>query len=195
MDNVTTPEESFVQVAVHWLRLAVEVTGALVIGPGSHRRSLRFPARAPFAPARRLQCDPARARPLPRSGPRVPARSRCSLHGRRSIVDGDRKARRDRGHPYGAQLFPLARDEGGDPRRWRGAQRRDEGGVVTEAPGDPVQRLGPSRRGGSASMGRNPRGSGVGDRARWWSPGGPTPARASRTARTALLAWRAPAPS
>ena len=33
-ENATTPEELFVQVAVHWLRLAVETTGALVIALG-----------------------------------------------------------------------------------------------------------------------------------------------------------------
>ena len=34
MENPTSPEEIFVQVAVHWLRLAVEATGAVVIGIG-----------------------------------------------------------------------------------------------------------------------------------------------------------------
>ena len=32
MENPTSPEELFVQGAVHWLRLAVESTGAVVIG-------------------------------------------------------------------------------------------------------------------------------------------------------------------
>ena len=34
MENPTSPEELFVQGAVHWLRLAVETTGAVVIGLG-----------------------------------------------------------------------------------------------------------------------------------------------------------------
>ena len=34
MENPTSPEEVVVQVAVHWLRLAVEATGAVVIGIG-----------------------------------------------------------------------------------------------------------------------------------------------------------------
>ena len=34
MENPTSPEELFVQGAVHWLRLAVEATGAVVIGLG-----------------------------------------------------------------------------------------------------------------------------------------------------------------
>ena len=34
MENPTSPEELVVQVAVHWLRLAVESTGAVVIGIG-----------------------------------------------------------------------------------------------------------------------------------------------------------------
>ena len=34
MENPTSPEELFVQGAVHWLRLAVETTGAAVIGLG-----------------------------------------------------------------------------------------------------------------------------------------------------------------
>ena len=34
MEHSTTPEELFVQGAVHWLRLAVEATGAVVIALG-----------------------------------------------------------------------------------------------------------------------------------------------------------------
>ena len=34
MENPTSPEELFVQGAVHWLRLGVETTGAVVIGIG-----------------------------------------------------------------------------------------------------------------------------------------------------------------
>ena len=34
MENPASPEELFVQGAVHWLRLAVESTGAVVIGLG-----------------------------------------------------------------------------------------------------------------------------------------------------------------
>ena len=34
MENPTSPEELFVQTAVHWLRLAVECTGAVIIGIG-----------------------------------------------------------------------------------------------------------------------------------------------------------------
>ena len=34
MEAATSPEEVFVQGVVHWLRLAVETTGAVVIGLG-----------------------------------------------------------------------------------------------------------------------------------------------------------------
>ncbi len=42
MENPISPEELFVQTAVHWLRLAVECTGAVVIGIGVSIALLAF---------------------------------------------------------------------------------------------------------------------------------------------------------
>ena len=42
MENPTSPEELFVQGAVHWLRLAVESTGAVVIGLGGGSALVTF---------------------------------------------------------------------------------------------------------------------------------------------------------
>ena len=42
MENPASPEEVVVQVAVHWLRLAVEATGAVVIGIGVSIALLAF---------------------------------------------------------------------------------------------------------------------------------------------------------
>ena len=48
MENPTSPEELFVQGAVHWLRLAVETTGAVVIALGVGIALVAF-ARALFS--------------------------------------------------------------------------------------------------------------------------------------------------